>query len=1253
MKSKLTIKVLLPLFVAFIYSCDFFAPYDADFLELSAEEINFSLFENQQQFVISYADSFDVNWEITTPIGWIEISPISGIINFDNPDTITVKINRAGLPPESYEDNIKINFQDKENKVTVKVKMEIKAIINISGDSLRLGFTDSLASFNISNEGNYPLKWNFNTDKDWISVEPDTGILSIDSSKFLSKVLTENSTNKINDTTITIRIDNKKLTVGDNTGILELKTEAGLDTIKVSAIKAAAALLSVSTAELDFGENIVSQKITINNLGEEPLNWSASSKDSWIRITPASGNFLVNSGKNNTPKNLESSSLSKIKSAEIEISVNRIGLPPGLHNSSVEITSNGGSATIDISMNVPEIPVLSASPLSLEFGATQNLQRIQISNSGTGKLVWTASASESWVNIVPQKDSITDGTKDLNVSILRLGLQPGNYSSNVVINSNGGDVTIPITMSVAQLPQLNFAPLSLSFTKENTESSFEIKNIGEGELTWQLSANQSWIQVSQQSGNTTTETDVITVSVNTEGLEAGTYSGNIQITSNFGNGLIQVSLIITETPMLGFSPSALNFGDAQLSGTFEIKNEGDGNLEWQLSTNETWIIISSANGNLEADQGSVIEVQIKKEGLTPGDYSGNIHIASNGGEGDVSVGMIVKENPVLSLSDKILDFGDSDSSKTFKIKNTGDGNLDWKLSTNESWISLSISDGILSNNLEAEIEVRVKRNNLTPGNYSGNISVTSNGGSEDVHVNMIVKENPKLALSDETLDFGDNDSLKTFEIKNEGDGNLNWELSANESWIIVSKISGSVAANQKEAVDVKINRKDLAPGNYNGSITVTSNGGDKTINISINIAEEPQLSVSVNALDFGSSTTSLSFKISNKGTGTLNWNINGGLESWISLSQTNGSVTTEEITVNVGVNRSLLSPGDHSSTIDIASNGGNESVEIKISILEEPILSVTKSSIDFGNLGFSDNFTIQNTGTGTLNWTSEIMYISGDEGWLQLTPGNGNTESSQIISVSAERAGLSLGVHTADIQIYSNGGNHTIHLFITVNAPPQIEVSTNLLDFGDIETEKSFGISNSGNGELTWELSTDESWIAINPSSGSTTSETDQVTVTVDRDLVTGTLAKKIKKNNGLYVGTVNIQSNDVDTTVQVKMTLPAPPELEVSTALLEFNSIADQKTFQISNVGGGTLSWSVETEGFSSYFINAEPSSGSVTTDPATVTVTIDFGGLGTVRNALNKTNNGIISIIGKITVYGSDDRTKTIDLKFVLSGE
>lgn len=96
-------------------------------------------------------------------------------------------------------------------------------------------------------------------------------------------------------------------------------------------------------------------------------------------------------------------------------------------------------------------------------------------------------------------------------------------------------------------PSHDFEKVFLGGTRTWT---FNITNCGEGILEWNVSNDQTWISMGPTSGTTTTETDTVTVTIDTKGLTRNTeHTGTITINSNGGSktGTIRVHVIYPNT----------------------------------------------------------------------------------------------------------------------------------------------------------------------------------------------------------------------------------------------------------------------------------------------------------------------------------------------------------------------------------------------------------------------------------------------------------------------------------------------------------------------------------------------------------------------------------------------------------------------------------------------------------------------------------------------------------------------------------
>jgi hypothetical protein len=79
-------------------------------------------------------------------------------------------------------------------------------------------------------------------------------------------------------------------------------------------------------------------------------------------------------------------------------------------------------------------------------------------------------------------------------------------------------------------------------------TTFDIWNEGIAVLDYSFSESCSWVEVSPLAGNSSGETDTITVDINTTGLTPGSYQCDIDISSNGGSGVFSVEvLVVTST----------------------------------------------------------------------------------------------------------------------------------------------------------------------------------------------------------------------------------------------------------------------------------------------------------------------------------------------------------------------------------------------------------------------------------------------------------------------------------------------------------------------------------------------------------------------------------------------------------------------------------------------------------------------------------------------------------------------------------
>ncbi|MCQ2118856.1 MAG: carboxypeptidase regulatory-like domain-containing protein [Bacteroidales bacterium] len=195
-------------------------------------------------------------------------------------------------------------------------------------------------------------------------------------------------------------------------------------------LKALAAVMSVSEAQLGFGSATNTMSFTISNLGEGNLEWKVSENVDWLSCSPVSGTVLPS------------------QSVTVVATVNRNGREKGNYNENIVVSSNVGNATIAVSMSVTPID-LTLTPSSLDFGAVESSIGVSMANPSGKTLKYTITTSNSWLSVSKSSGSVTT-TDSFNVIVSRSGLSVGEYDGNLILQVEGEDISIPVKMKVAQ-----------------------------------------------------------------------------------------------------------------------------------------------------------------------------------------------------------------------------------------------------------------------------------------------------------------------------------------------------------------------------------------------------------------------------------------------------------------------------------------------------------------------------------------------------------------------------------------------------------------------------------------------------------------------------------------------------------------------------------------------------------------------------------------------------------------------------------
>ena len=340
------------------------------------------------------------------------------------------------------------------------------------------------------------------------------------------------------------------------------------------------------------------------------------------------------------------------------------------------------------------------------------------------------------------------------------------------------------------------------------------------------------------------------------------------------------------------------------------------------------------------------------------------------------------------------------------------------------------------------------------------------------------------------------------------------------------------------------------------------------------LAVQPEalaLSLSPRSLSFtgtegGTDPMSKSVTFWKSGSRVRSWTANSPAP-WVTVNPPSGSIQSERDTIQVGINPSGLATGTYTTSIIITTvgfNGGIGKAGIPISLTITKPAATTAFTVAPPTLAISGTVgapntsgvvTVSNTGTTsvTVTWSEAVSWLVG------VQPGSTQTIAAgqnATFTMTASFAGLSAGTYSGAATLSGGGLTKQIPVTLTVSgvtATPSIRLAPVSLAFtgttgGTNPAAKTFSVTNPTGGTLAWTTSDNAAWLTLSTASGTTTTEVDTVSATVN-------LA-------GLAAGTYNAAI-----TVTGPGVTNSPQSIPVSL------------TLSAASTGSVTLTWNANTE--------------------------------------------------------------------------
>ena len=179
--------------------------------------------------------------------------------------------------------------------------------------------------------------------------------------------------------------------------------------------------------------------------------------------------------------------------------------------------------------------------------------------------------------------------------------------------------------------------------------------------------------------------------------------------------------------------------------------------------------------------------------------------------------------PVLVVSTDSLEITDLDPEATVQLVASKRGSITWKVTGSPAWASVAPESGAANEN-GTSVVIQGDASSLSPGTYSGAVSITSTGGDAEIHVSFLVGATG-LDASPDSLIYDYFVDSATFTVENSGNALLAWTASTASTHLQMDVTSGTLAPGADAIVSVSLNRAGLSTGSHVGSILVEAEGG--------------------------------------------------------------------------------------------------------------------------------------------------------------------------------------------------------------------------------------------------------------------------------------------------------------------------------------------------------------------------------------------------------------------------------------------
>ncbi len=462
------------------------------------------------------------------------------------------------------------------------------------------------------------------------------------------------------------------------------------------------------------------------------------------------------------------------------------------------------------------------------------------------------------------------------------------------------------------------------------------------------------------------------------------------------------------TPRIALSTTSLaptcREGEDADDQTFDVWNSAIETLEYAITDDAAWLSVSPASGSStgSGDAGTHT-VSYDTSALSAGTYAATIAIADDDADNSpqtLAVELTVYRQPAIGLSTTSLSPTTIQNVKpaddTFQVWNAGFDTLEYTISDDVTWLTVSPASGSSTGDLDAVTHtVGYTVTGMAPGTYTATVTIAAPSAENTpqiIDVELTVLMAPQIGVEPTSLAptgvAGTNAPDDTLEIWNAGESLLSYAVSDDAAWLSVAPATGaSTGDTDRTTHTVEYSTAGLGTGTYTATVSIEAAGATNSPRlVPATLTVEPPTTIACTPTSFnvtcaeGSNANDGTVRISNAGSGTLDYTVVDSA-GWLTVSPDSGASTGQDDPQvhTLQFATAGLSAGLYTASITVSDPAAaNSPLTVPVTLTVEdrtpPLVEITWPRESDGPLG---DYMITVEGTADDSAAIEAIWING------------------------------------------------------------------------------------------------------------------------------------------------------------------------------------------------------------------------------------------------------------------------------------